>query len=156
MALVFFLGKLLVVLCLSLSSLLEIDVLDGNEKLGQQLVLLARVVLADNHVGETCEGEEVHVHHALVLHCINERLVQVNLLRVLGFFLDDEAGEVIWHHIDCILGQIAQEIVQSLFVLLAPVKIVTELSVDLAAVLDHVAVSLEGLHVVFHDLVDLF
>ena len=75
---------------------------------------------------------------------------------MLGFFLDDEAGEVIWHHIDCSLGQIAQEVVQSLFVLLAPVKIVTELSVDLAAVLDHVAVSLEGLHVVFHYLVDLF
>ena len=70
-------------------------------------------------------------------------------------FFNNQTREILWHHIHRRLWELAQEVVESLLVLVALAQVVTEICINLTAVLHDVAISLEGLHVILHDLVDL-
>lgn len=65
-----------------LGPLLQVLFFDGDEELAKEIILLAVVVFADDQVSQRCEGKEVDVHDALVLHQSDELCVGVSDLKV--------------------------------------------------------------------------
>ena len=102
-----------------LGPLQKIFIFYRDEEFAQQLVLLAGVVFAHDHLRQRCEAKEVDIHNALLLDLRYEICVELSNLRVRSLGPIDQEVQIIRLNRLLVLVQTSQEGIQSLLILVA-------------------------------------
>ena len=131
----------------------QISIFYSKKHLCNHLILLPRVILAHNQFRQTCEGEEVIVHNALMFYNLHKLSVKLLGLNMSIFCLVDQPGQVIWLETLSTLGKANQEIIERLFVFVLSPQVVLEVRVDLVTLVHEAQIVGEHNEVVITNLI---